>query len=52
LSGFASGQPANGDVVEAEGMLNASGTLVATKLERRSQGIPGTTNEKAEIEGW
>ena len=51
LSGFASGQPANGDVVEAEGTLNASGALVATKLERRSQGIPGTTNEKAEIEG-
>ena len=51
LSDFAGGQPSNGDVVEAKGTLNSSGTLVATQLERRSASLPGATNTKAEIEG-
>jgi hypothetical protein len=51
LSDFASGQPSNGDVVEAKGTLNTAGTLVATQLERRSTSLPGATNTKAEIEG-
>lgn len=51
LSGFPGGQPVNGDLVEADGTLNASGVLVATKLERRSSSVSATTNDKAEIEG-
>jgi hypothetical protein len=51
LSGFSTGQPANGDVVEAGGPMNSSGVLVATRLEKRSPSLPGTTEDKAEIEG-
>jgi hypothetical protein len=51
LSGFTSGQPANGDVVEANGPVNGSGVLVATRLEKRSSSLPGTTEDKAELEG-
>ena len=51
LSGFATGQPANGDLVEAFGALNGSGVLVATRLEKRSASLPGTTSDKAELEG-
>lgn len=51
LSGFSGGQPANGDLIEADGTLNASGALVATRLERRSASLSGTTSDKAEIEG-
>ena len=51
LSGFAGGQPANGDLVEAKGTLSGAGVLVATQLERRSASLPGTSNDKAEIEG-
>jgi hypothetical protein len=51
LSGFTGGQPASGDLVEANGVLNGSGVLVATRLERRSSSLPGTTNDKAELEG-
>jgi len=51
LSGFATGQPANGDLVEAFGALNGSGVLVATRVEKRSSSLPGTTSDKAELEG-
>jgi len=51
VSGFTGGQPVNGDLIEATGALNASGVLVATRLERRSSSLPGTTNDKAELEG-
>ena len=51
LGGFTSGQPANGDLVEANGALNSSGVLVATRLERRSSSLPGTTGDTAELEG-
>ena len=51
LSGFATGQPANGDLVEAFGALNGAGVLAATRLERRSSSLPGTTSDKAELEG-
>ena len=51
VSGFTGGQPANGDLVEANGVLNGSGVLVATRLERRSSSLSGTTSDKAELEG-
>jgi hypothetical protein len=51
LDGFASGQPANGDVVEAYGTVNGAGVLVATRVERRSTSLSGSTNDRAEIEG-
>lgn len=51
LSGFASGQPANGDLIEASGTTNGSGTLVATRLEKRSASLPGTPDDKAELDG-
>jgi hypothetical protein len=35
----------------ANQLINASGVLVATRLERRSSSLPGTTNDKAELEG-
>jgi hypothetical protein len=51
LSGFTGGQPANGDLLEANGALNGSGVLVATRLDRRSSSLPGTASDKAELEG-
>jgi hypothetical protein len=51
VSNFPSGQPANGDVVEAQGSVDGSGVLVATKLERRSEALAGTTSDSAELEG-
>ena len=51
LSNFPSGQPANGDLVEVEGSVNGSGVLVATRIERRSASLAGTTDDSAEIEG-
>jgi hypothetical protein len=51
VSGFASGQPAGGDVVEAVGTLNGAGVLAASRLEKESAGSPGTSNDKADFEG-
>jgi hypothetical protein len=51
LDGFASGQPANGDLIEAVGTLSGAGTLVATRLEKRSAALSGTTNDEADLEG-
>jgi hypothetical protein len=51
VSNFPSGQPANGDLVEAHGVLNASGELVATRIERRSVSLSGTVDDSAELEG-
>jgi len=51
LSNFPSGQPANGDLVEVKGSVNGSGVLVATRVERRSASLAGTTDDSAEIEG-
>jgi len=51
LSGFASGQPASGDVVESVGTLNGDGVLVASRVEKESGGVPGTSDDKADFEG-
>ena len=51
LTGFATGQPANGDLVETRGALNGSGVLVATSVERRSASLSGTPDDEADLEG-
>ena len=51
LGGFTSGQPANGDLVEAKGAIDASGVLVATRVERRSASLSGTIEDRADLEG-
>jgi hypothetical protein len=51
LNGFASGQPANGDVVEVYGTVNGAGTLVATRVEKRSTSLSGSTDDRADLEG-
>ena len=51
LEGFAGGQPANGDLVEAQGTVNGSGVLAATRLERRSASLLGTTDDDADLDG-
>ena len=50
LSGFASGQPANGDTVEAVGTLDGTGMLVASRVERESES-GGTSDDDADYEG-
>lgn len=51
LSNFANGAPASGDLIEAHGSLNSGGVLVASRLERRSASLGGTSSDSAEIEG-
>ena len=51
LSNFAGGTPANGDLVEAHGSLDAAGVLIATRLERRSASLEGTSDDSADLEG-
>ena len=51
LNGFASGQPANGDRVEAFGTVNGNGVLVATRVEKDSGGTAGDAEARAEYEG-
>lgn len=51
LTGFTTGQPANGDLVETRGALNGSGVLVATSVERRSASLSGRPDDEADLEG-
>jgi len=51
LSGFGTGQPQNGDLVEAYGTVNGAGILVASRLEKRSASLSGTVNDDADLEG-
>jgi hypothetical protein len=51
LQGFTSGQPANGDRVEAVGTVDGSGVLVATRVERKSGDAAGGADDRAEYEG-
>jgi len=50
LDGFAAGQPANGDRVEAFGSLDGGGTLVASRLERESTAA-GDSDDEGDFEG-
>jgi hypothetical protein len=50
LSGFASGQPANGDAVEAIGTLDGAGVFVAARLEKDGE-APGAQDDGADYEG-
>jgi len=51
LSGFGTGQPQNGDLIEAHGTVSVAGVLVATRLEKRSASLSGTVNDDADLEG-
>jgi len=51
LNGFASGQPANGDKVEVFGTVDGAGVLVATRIEKESDGAAGKADEQADYEG-
>jgi hypothetical protein len=51
LNGFASGQPANGDRVEAFGTVDGNGVLVATRVEKEGGGSAGNADEQANYEG-
>ena len=51
LEGFASGQPANGDRVEAFGSLDGAGVLVATRIEQEGSDDAGGTDESGNYEG-
>ena len=51
LNGFASGQPANGDYVEAFGTVDGNGMLVATRVEKESGGSAGSADQQADYEG-
>ena len=51
LSGFGTGQPQNGDLVEAYGTVSGAGILVASRLEKRSASLSGTVNDDADLEG-
>lgn len=50
LSGFSSGQPANGDTVEAIGTLDGTGMLVASRIEKESVS-GGSSDDDADYEG-
>ena len=50
LSGFASGQPANGDSVEAVGTIDGGGVLVASRIEKED-GSSGSNDQQADYEG-
>jgi hypothetical protein len=51
LSNFAGGTPVNGDLVEAHGSQDAAGVLIATRLERRTASLEGTSDDSADLEG-
>ncbi len=51
LTGFASGQPATGDAVEAFGTVDGNGVLVATRVEREGGASAGGADEQADYEG-
>jgi hypothetical protein len=51
LQNFPSGQPANGQTVEAKGMSVNGGVLTATRVEYQDAQIPGNDGERVELEG-
>lgn len=52
LVNFPSGEPADGDLVEAKGnSVGAGGELLATRVERRQFELPGDDGDDVELEG-
>ena len=51
LSGFGTGQPANGDLVEIKGTVGGAGVLLATRVEKRSASLSGTSSDTADLDG-
>jgi hypothetical protein len=51
LSGFGTGQPANGDLVEVQGAVGGADVLLATRVEKRSASLSGSTSDSADLEG-
>lgn len=51
LDGFGSGQPANGDRVEAFGSVDGAGIFVASRVEKESGGAAGNADEQGDYEG-
>ncbi len=51
LTGFASGQPANGDRVEVFGTVDGGGVLVASRVEKEAGSAAGNADEQADYEG-
>jgi len=51
LQGFPSGQPLNGDRIKAEGLLDASGVLVAEELEFKEIELDVDEGDEFEVEG-
>lgn len=51
LEGFVGGVISTGDLVEAEGTLNAENTLLASEVELEDDELPGSDGDEAEVEG-
>jgi hypothetical protein len=51
LEDFPAGGPADGDLVEVHGTLDVGGTLVASRVERKDQTLPGDDDDHADLEG-
>lgn len=51
LSGFVTGQPVNGDLVEVQGTVGGADVLLATRVEKRSAALSGSTSDSADLEG-
>ncbi|HEX7082411.1 MAG TPA: DUF5666 domain-containing protein [Gammaproteobacteria bacterium] len=53
LQDFPAGGPENGQLVEAKGTaLGPDGELLATRVERKDDGLPGDAGDRVEIEGF
>ena len=48
---FGTGQPANGDLVEVKGTVGGADVLLATRVEKRSSSLSGSTGDAADLEG-
>jgi hypothetical protein len=51
LADLQPGGPANGDLVEVHGTLDAAGTLVATRVEGEDRALDGGEDDEADLEG-
>ncbi|HZF25076.1 MAG TPA: DUF5666 domain-containing protein [Steroidobacteraceae bacterium] len=51
LDNLPGGAPANGQIVEVKGQLDANGMLLATRVEGKHEDMEGDNDDDAEIEG-